>query len=142
MNAATRFTIIAACFLLCAGGIIVAHSSSERSSKIDNDCEEFGMIDLAGDYQYAASETKLSFKQLESIIRHDGSAMSQQARIEFGSVKMERGTALVQVLFFAPDGRMQPFLYKVVPEKNSWKIVSAQRMWFVPRSHLLRGLRV
>ena len=139
MNVATRFTIAASCFLLCLAGIIC--SSRQSLAKIDNDDNTRGAIDLAGAYQYAAQQN-LSFSDIETIIRRDPATKSQHGRIEFGSVKMERGTALVQVLFVEADGRVQPFLFKLVSEKNAWKVASAQRMWFVPRSHLLRGVRV
>ena len=94
-------------------------------------------------YQFAASRArpKLTFQELETIIRRDPVAKSQRGRMEFGSVQMEEGTALAEVMFVSNDGRVQPFLYKLLPERNSWKIVNVQRMWYVPRSHLLRGVR-
>ena len=68
-------------------------------------------------------------------------AKSQRGKLEFGSVKMEQGTAIAEVMFVSNDGRVQPFLYKLLPDGDSWKIVNVQRMWFVPRSRLLRGVR-
>ena len=96
-----------------------------------------------GGYQVAASGAgpKLTFQQLETIIRRDPVAKSQRGRMEFGSVRMEEGTALAEVMFVSNDGRVLPFLYKLLPERSSWKIVNVQRMWYVPRSHLLRGVR-
>jgi hypothetical protein len=142
VNAATRFALIAACLIVCAAGFAFSHLARGRPS-IDGGDDHLGATDLGGDYQFAADALqKPSFKELESLIRHEGTAMAAHARIEFGSVKMEQRTAVVEVLFFAPDGQVRPFLYKLAPENNSWKVVSAQRMWFVPRSHLLRGVRV
>jgi hypothetical protein len=140
MNAATRFIVIAACLLVCAGGFVFSHLAHGRASISDD--AQFGATDLGGDYQFAVDASrKPSFKELESVIRCERTAMAAHARIEFGSVKMEHRTAVVEVLFFSPDGKVVPFLYKLAPENNSWKVVSAQRMWFVPRSHLLRGVR-
>lgn len=85
---------------------------------------------------------KPSFKELESVIHRDAIAKSQHGRIEFGSVRMEQGTALAEIVFVANDGRTQPFLYKLLPERNSWKIVDVRRIWFIPRSHLLRGVQI
>lgn len=97
----------------------------------------------ADGYQFAATRTpKLTFQQLEAIIRRDPVARSQRGKLEFGSVRMEQGSALAEVMFVSNDGRVLPFLYKLLPERNSWKIVNVQRMWFVPRSRLLRGIRV
>ena len=101
-----------------------------------------GIAATAG-YQFAASRTrpKLTFQELEIIIRRDPVAKSQRGRMEFGSVRMEDGSAFAEVMFVSNDGRVQPFLYKLLPEQNSWKVVNVQRMWYVPRSRLLRGVR-
>jgi hypothetical protein len=142
MNATTRFSIVASCVGLCASGIIIANSPRAHA-KIDNGNNGSGAFDLAEDYQYAATaaEKKLTFKEIESIIRRDPTA-KPSGRMEFGSIKMERGAALVQVLFVEGDGATKGFLYKLVPDRSSWKVASAQRLWFVPRSYLLRGVRV
>ena len=93
-------------------------------------------------YQFAVSRTpKLTFRELEAIIRKDPTAKQQRGKIEFGSVRLEEGTALAEVMFVSDEGRVLPFLYKLLPERNSWKIVNVQRIWYVPRSHLLRGVR-
>jgi hypothetical protein len=143
MKASTRFTIVATSLLLCAGGIFIAHSASEKRSSSNASSDSMDAIVANEGYQFAASgaRPKLTFQQLETIIRRDPIAQSQHGRMEFGSVRMEEGTALAEVMFVSNDGRVQPFLYKLLPERNSWKIVNVQRMWFVPRSHLLRGVR-
>ncbi|HEY6070931.1 MAG TPA: hypothetical protein VIU85_06120, partial [Chthoniobacterales bacterium] len=82
-----------------------------------------------------------TFQQLETIIRRDPVAKAQRGRIEFGSVRMEEGAAIAEVMFISNDDRVTPFLYKLQPERNSWKVVNVQRVWYVPRSHLLRGVR-
>jgi hypothetical protein len=98
-----------------------------------------GLLCAAG---IAADTHKPTFKEMESVIRRDAAARSQHGRMEFGSVRIQQGTTLAEIIFVADDGRVQPFLYKLLPEKNSWKIVNVQRIWFVPRSRLLRGVRV
>lgn len=143
MKTSPRCAIIAVSLLVCASGIFVARSSREKNSINDNAAnnsqEEIVPID---GYQLAASRTpKLSFQQLEAIIRRDPMAKSQHGRIEFGSVQMGEGSAIAEVMFVSNDGRVQPFLYKLLPERNSWKVANIQRMWYVPRSHLLRGVR-
>lgn len=94
------------------------------------------------DYQFASSGApSITFHELEAIIRRDPTAKQQHGKIEFGSVRLEQGTALAEVMFVTDDGRVFPFLYKLLPQRNSWKIVNVQRIWYVPRSHLLRGVR-
>jgi hypothetical protein len=111
MNLITRFLFIAVCGLLCAAG-------------------------------FAADSTpKPTFKELETIIRRDPIAKSQRGKIEFGSVRMDGGAALAEVMFVSDDGHVLPFLYKLHSERNTWKIINVQRLWYIPRSHLLRGIR-
>jgi hypothetical protein len=143
MKASARFTIVATSLLVCAGGIFIANSSRQDISNIGTRSESIDATTSDGGYQFAASgaQPKLTFQQLETIIRRDPTAKSQRGRIEFGSMRMEEGTALAEVMFVSNDGRVLPFLYKLLPERNSWKIVNVQRMWYVPRSHLLRGVR-
>jgi hypothetical protein len=143
MNASTRFTIVATSLLLCVGGILIANSSLEKISNSNVGYDSIDGLAATDGYQFAASRarTKLTFQELETIIRRDPVAKSQRGRMEFGSVRMEEGTAMAEVMFVSNDGRVQPFLYKLLPERDSWKIVNVQRMWYVPRSHLLRGVR-
>ncbi len=143
MKTSARFSIIGVSVLLCVAGVIIANSASEKISSSDVSSESMDGIMATDGYQFAASRArpKLTFQQLETIIRRDPVAKSQQGRMEFGSVRMEEGTALAEVMFVSNDGRVQPFLYKLLPERNSWKIVNVQRIWYVPRSHLLRGVR-
>ena len=143
MKTTTRFAIIGVSGLLCAGGILIAKLTSREIASANVNAESIDVIVTGDGYQFAASKSrpKLTFQQLETIIRRDPTAQSQRGRMEFGSVRMEEGTALAEVMFVSTDGRVQPFLYKLSPERNSWKIVNVQRMWFVPRSRLLRGVR-
>ena len=142
MKTRTRLAIVAASMLLCAAGILIANSGSRKVSSADGCFESSDAIATTDGYQFAASaRPKLTFQEIESIIRRDPTAKSQRGRIEFGSVRMEQGTALAEVMFVGNDGRVLPLLYKLLPERDSWKIVNVQRMWYVPRSHLLRGVR-
>jgi Domain of unknown function (DUF4864) len=143
MKRATRFAIVGASLFLCATSVFLANSLLDRNSRENIGYESVDSIDVTDAYQYAAcgARPKLTFQQLEAIIRSDPVAKSQRGRMEFGSMRMEQGTALAQVVFVGTDGRVQPFLYKLLREGSSWKIVNVQRMWFMPRSHLLRGVR-
>ena len=140
MNAPTRFTIVFSCCALCAGGAI---SSSHRQSIGPGDGTRTAGFTSLDTYEFASSDLqKFNFAQLEAIIRADAAHKAPRARLEFGSVKEEDGALVAQVMFFGPDPDMQAFLYILVPNKDSWKISRVQRLWFMPRSQLVRGLRV
>ncbi|PYK29228.1 MAG: hypothetical protein DME57_11140 [Verrucomicrobia bacterium] len=140
MKTSTRFLIFAVTVFLCVAGIFVANSTSRKD--VDLSFATSAEASGGGEYQLAVSQgPKLTFQELERIIRRDPIAKAQRGKLEFGSVKVEQGSAVAEVMFVSDDGRVQPFLYKLLPERDSWKIVNVQRMWFVPRSRLLRGVR-
>ena len=143
MKLATRLTIIAAALIPCALGFLIAHSSRCEAAISEGELEPIDLLGMSDGYQFTSSnvQPKLTFQELEVIIRKDPTAKQQRGKIEFGSVRMEQRTALAEVMFINDDGRVFPFLYKLLPQRNSWKIVNVQRMWYVPRSHLLRGVR-
>jgi hypothetical protein len=141
MNAPTRSAIIMICLGFCAGGLIA--TSQETSIREYATGESYFGFDAESSYQLAASDLhKFSFGQLEEIIRADAAARFPRVRIEFGSLKVEHGMLIVPVVLFAPNHEMQAFLYKLVPDKKSWKITGAQRLWFVSPSQIVRGLQV
>lgn len=142
MKTSTRFAIMIASMSLCLGGIFITGLSSERINSGNPEFVTTETIAAAEGYQFAASRLpKLTFQELETIIRRDPVAKAQRGRIEFGSVRMEESAAIAEVMFISNDDRVTPFLYKLQPERNSWKVVNVQRIWYVPRSHLLRGVR-
>jgi hypothetical protein len=143
MKLITRLTIIATALILCAFGFLIAHSSRSQAAMSQGDFDSIDLVAMNDGYQLASSnvQPKLTFQELETIIRKDPTAKQQRGKIEFGSVHMEQGTALAEVMFVSDNGRVLPFLYKLLPQRNSWKIVNVQRIWYVPRSHLLRGVR-
>jgi hypothetical protein len=63
-------------------------------------------------------------------------------RVELGSVKTDHGRLMMTVVLFGPRRETQAYLYGLTAEKSSWKISSTQRLWFIPPSQIVRGLRV
>jgi hypothetical protein len=142
MKFSTRFATVAGSVLLCLAGIFIANSQSQEISSDSFVVDSVNRSRPMHDYQFASSAAPtIEFHELEAIIRRDPTAKQQHGKIEFGSVRLEQGTALAEVMFVSDDGRVFPFLYKLMPQRNSWKIVNVQRIWYVPRSHLLRGVR-
>lgn len=142
MKTSTRVAIVALSTVLSAAGIFIAGSDLAEPGRGAMSTISNQEVATSDGYQFAASHTpKLTFQELETIIRKDPTAKQQRGKIEFGSVRMEEGTALAEVMFVSDEGRVLPFLYKLLPQRNSWKIVNVQRIWYVPRSHLLRGVR-
>lgn len=124
---------------ICAGWAILARHSA------DPDPSVFWRDAATPDSEYARVATgghQFAFSELESIIRHEKTAMAHHGRIEFGAMEVSGSKAMVQVLFVNFDGGITPFLYTLVPHRDSWKIEAVQQLWFVPHGHMLRGTRV
>jgi hypothetical protein len=140
MNGLTRISLVFCAFALCVAGAIGAYRSSADIPELSPE----DLSDVGDAYERVASSQhrQSTFNRFEELIRKDALAKSHRGRIEFGSVRMQKTTAEVEVLFFNSSGRMTPVVYKFVAEKDSWRVAGVQRIWFVPRSHLLRGLRV
>ena len=140
MNNLTRVLLVFISAALCAEGVIWhGHcGSSDPAAAADSFIgTEFVSFEFA-----SADRHKFSFVQLEEIVRADAGTRFPNARVELGSVKAERGRLTMNVVLFGPNHEAQAFLYTMLPEKNSWKIASAHRLWFVPSTQIARGLRV
>ena len=140
MNSPSRTIIVLACGAVCAGGWLSA--ASGQFDSFAGSSRAF-RLDVQGDYAFASTDLhKFSFAQLEEIVRADAATRFPNARVELGSIKSERGTLSMTVVLFGPNRQAQAVLYALVPAKDSWKISSTRRLWFVPPSQIARGLRV
>jgi hypothetical protein len=140
MSVCARIALILVSFSLCAAGVFVADRSAATTP--DAMAPDPGLFADAYGRVANGPQREEAFSEFEAVIRRHDKVKSHRGRIEFGSVRMQGSSAVVEVLFFSPDGRMTPYSFTLVPKNRSWKIDSVQRIWFVPRSHLLRGLRV
>ncbi|HKQ40686.1 MAG TPA: hypothetical protein VJ063_21645 [Verrucomicrobiae bacterium] len=141
MKTSTRLLIVAGCFLLCASGFIRAGISRTFSSASYADVSDDR--NFPGEYQYAANDP--TTEQIKAILRYRPQPLEAREpypRLEFGPPKKEMGKISVQVTYFTFEGKARPYLYVLVPEKNSWKVENVRRLWLILPSHLLRGLRV
>ena len=140
MNNSIRGLIVLATAAVCAGGWV--------SVARDNVVIPFGQSGSASrglqeDYKFASADLhRYSFAQLEEVVRADAATRFPNARVELGSVKAEHGGLSMTVVLFGPNRQTQAVLYALVPDKDSWKISSARRLWFVPPSQIARGLRI
>lgn len=143
MRNSVKASLLLLCLSLCTGAAILANLTVDRNSNLDLNHAQAGEMAPVDSYLYAASDAslKLSLNEIEVIIRRDPSSKAQHGRMEFGSVKVEHGAVLAEVMFLEVDGRMQAYLYKLRHDQNLWKVAGAQRLWFVPRSRFLRGIR-
>ncbi len=139
MNGSARLAFVLFAFSLCASGVMIAHRSPDVLPSAGSESKSAG-----SDYEQitTGSHPDLAFSEFETIIRRHSTVRAHRGRIEFGSVKFEGANVIVQVLFFAADEQMTPYFYTLTPKDQTWKVADVQRIWFLPRSSLLRGLKV
>lgn len=140
MKRLTRTLVVVLSLGFCAlGWISMLHEPGEYAS----DLPRFGTVDPEAGYEFASSNLhKFNFAQLEAIVRADVAAKFPNTRVELGLVKPVRHGLTMNVGLFEPNGECRLYIYTLVSDKNSWKVARAQRLWFVPRSQIARGLRV
>lgn len=140
MNTSVRGLIVLAFTAICAGGWV---SVARDTVVIPPGQSGSAASGLQEDYKFASADLhKYSFAQLEEVVRADAATRFPTARIELGSVKAEHGGLSMTVVLFGPNRQSQAVLYALVPHKDSWRISSARRLWFVPPSQIARGLRI
>ncbi|HEY4282468.1 MAG TPA: hypothetical protein VGM62_05335 [Chthoniobacterales bacterium] len=139
MNYPTRCIIVFASAALCAAGWVLGGSEYFNFRVVG--AESTGVDPMTG-YEFASTELQpFKFAQLEDMVRADAATRFPNARVELGSVKAE-GSALSMTVVFFGNHQAQAFVYSFLPDKTTWKIASAHRLWFVRPSQIARGLRV
>ena len=98
MNRIAKIAAIGICAVICAIGVIFSESPDRQVfAAIDDSLGESG---LPNDYRLAVSDgpLKLSLNQIEKIIRHDPKTRELRGRMDFGSVKVQRGGVVAEVV--------------------------------------------
>ena len=67
------------------------------------------------------------------MIRRDYAEVAGAQRIEFGFVRVNGSTAVVQVFLRDGNGAIRAFLYSFIAEGGAWKINGVQPMEPTPR---------
>jgi Domain of unknown function (DUF4864) len=125
--------------LLCASAIVVTHqmrshvpppAPHQLFAVVEQQVAAFRAADYSSAYRQAASgvQQKFTVPQYEAMIRREYGDLSGARRIEFGFVKVNGATAVVQVYFRGANSYSRSFLYHLVAEGDSWKINGVQPM--------------
>jgi len=134
MSRAVKALLLFAFFALCGSSFFVAQKLRERAVPAPVPRELFAIVneqllafraaDFQSAYLHAATgvQQKFTLPQFERMVRQNYPAITQARRVEFGLVKAEGASAVVQVFFFAGDGSVRSFLYSLINEDEVWKI--------------------
>lgn len=126
-------------FSLCGAAFFITHrvrewtpapAPHELFAVVNDQLAAFRAADFPGAYRRATTgvQQKFTLEQFEAMVRRNYAEMANARRVEFGSVKVEGSTALVQVFFFAGDGSVRVFLYSLISEERGWKIGGVEEL--------------
>lgn len=133
MNRFTKATLLLFFFSLCGVAFLITDRVRERVvtpaprelfAVVNEQLAAFRSDDFSSAYRKASIgvQHKFTLPQFEAMVRQNYAEMANARRVEFGSVRTEGSTALVQVFFFAGDGSARVFLYSLIAEDGGWKV--------------------
>lgn len=133
MNRFTKAALLLFFFSLCGVAFfitarvrehVVAPVPSELFAVVNQQLAAFRADDFTSAYRQASIgvQHKFTLSQFEAMVRRNYAEMADAQRVEFGSVRAEGSTALVQVFFFAGDGSARAFIYSLSAEDGGWKV--------------------
>jgi hypothetical protein len=120
------FSAAPALFQLRKMGRATSSRPNEIYAVINAQWSEFRAANFAAAYRYAtvAFQAKVPPAEFEQMVRSSYAGMMRADRIEFGALRDDGATALLQVLFFSPDGTVLPYVYRLKAEAPGWRIES------------------
>lgn len=133
MNRFAKATLLLFFFSLCGVAFLITARVRERVATptphelfavVSDQLAAFRADDFGSAYRQATSgvQQKFTLPQFEAMVRRDYAEMARAQRVEFGSVRIEGSTALVEVLFVGNDGAVRIFLYSLISEREGWKV--------------------
>jgi hypothetical protein len=144
MTRITKASLLFFFFSLCAAAVVVTHQVRLHASPpaphqlfavVEQHVAAFRAANYSSAYRQTASGVQQKFTppQYEAMIRRDYAEVTGAQRLEFGFVKVNGSSAVVQVFFQGANGSARGFLYSLIAEGDSWKINGVQPMQPTPR---------
>jgi hypothetical protein len=152
MNRPTRLLVLALLFTVCLGATMVQRQREQRRlSAPPNELYDVVWTQIraiqAGDTQMAYRHASSSFQEkfnaeaFAEYARTEHPGLTRANRVEFGAVRFDGVRATVPVFFFLPDGDVVRCVYRLVNERDAWKIDGARVLQRLPAGRRLGGMR-
>ncbi len=152
MNRKTRLLVLALLFAVCLGATLIQRQREQRrASAPSNALYDVVWTQIraiqAGDTQMAYQHVSTSFQEkfnaesFAEYARTEHPGLTRAERVEFGAVRFDGSRATVQVFFFLPDGDVVRCVYRLVNERDAWKIDGARVLQRLPSGRRLGGMR-
>jgi hypothetical protein len=139
MTHPVKASLLLCFFIVCGSALVVTQKLRERVPPpnprelfaiVNQQLVAFRTSDFRSAYRYAATgvQQKFTLTQFEAMVRRDFPEMTRSHRVEFGLVRVQGGSALVQVFFIRPDGMARSFLHSLTNEDAVWKIDGVEEL--------------
>lgn len=139
MSPLAKASLLLFFFSLCGSAMLVTHQvSSQRPpptphqlfAVVNDQISALRAADYTSAYRYAASgvQQKFTLPQFKTMALRSYGEMPRGQRVEFGTVRLEGGNAVLEVFLFDVDGTVRAFLYSLVPERETWKISGVEEV--------------
>lgn len=153
MSSTIKAGLLLCLLSICGGSFFVAHKVNERVPApvprelfviVNEQLSAFRSSDFQSAYRYAATgvQQKFTVRQFEEMVRQNYLAITESTRVEFGLVRVQGASAVVQVFFFGPNDSVRSFIYSLTNESNSWKIDGVEELKGFRRNNQLAGTHV
>lgn len=153
MTRPVKATLLLFFFLVCGSAFVITHKLRERLPTavpqqlfaiVNQQLLAFRAEDFQSAYRQAATgvQQKFTLAQFETMVRRSYPEMAHAHRVEFGLVKVQGGSALVQVFFFGENGGVRSFVYSLINEDAAWKIDGVEELKSYRRDRSLAGSHV
>ncbi|MDQ6656557.1 MAG: DUF4864 domain-containing protein [Verrucomicrobiota bacterium] len=139
MTAPLKAALLLFFFSLCGAAFVLTHHLREHRpppaprelfSVVTEQLAAFRASDFRNAYRQASTgvQQKFTLPQFEAMVRQNYRSLASTQRVEFGTVKVQGGTALVQVFLFSPTGEFRSFVYSLIAEDGGWKIGGVEEL--------------
>ncbi len=153
MSGTAKATLLLLLSVVCGYAFFVTRQLSERLSPppphelfaiVNEQLAAFRSADFDSAYRHAATgvQQKFTVRQFEEMVRRDYPEMTRAKRVEFGVVRVQGASAIVQVFFFAGNGTVRSFIYSLTNENNAWKIDGVKELKRLGPNERLAGSHV
>ena len=150
MTASIKASLLLFFLFICGSAFVVTHQFRQRLPApvprelfaiVNQQLVALRTADFQSAYIHAATDVqqKFTLAEFETMVRRNYPEMTRAQRVEFGLVRVEGGSALVQVFFFEENGAVRSFIYKLTNEDSDWKIDGVEELKSYRRDQPLAG---
>ena len=133
MSQTTKSAVLFCFLLVCGAGFVLtqkvrehlpAPAPHELFAIVNQQLAAFRSADIQSAYRQAATgvQQRFTLPQFEKMVRQKYPAVGHVRRVEYGLVRVQGGSAVVQVFFIDGEGAVRCFLYSLTHEDGGWKI--------------------